>query len=208
MLPTADLVGFGIVCFAIAASPGPATAFIIACRLRDGHRPALAGVAGSLLIGAACALGISAAPAAVAALFDAVRAIAPAVVLVMALRMGWPKAAPRARPAERRLRLAPGRLVEGMLINLLNPGQYAVFLFIVSGFLAPQEQTMFVCRFALGVLFTTVGAITYLAVAHMVGRLLPANGVPSNAHRWQRWGSAALLAGIAVVLLLAPPGPG
>jgi threonine/homoserine/homoserine lactone efflux protein len=174
---------FAVAAVAVLLVPGPAVLFIVTRSVEHGRPAALALLAGIHLGTSvhviAAAVGLSAVIAASPTAYDAVRYLGAAYLIVVGvralLRRGDDGSEPRPpRPASRR-RL----LVEGIVVNVLNPKMALFFLAFMPQFVDPSRGSASVQVLVLGAVFVLLGLVTdgtYALVAATVGQRVRARG--------------------------------
>jgi threonine/homoserine/homoserine lactone efflux protein len=207
-LPDGPALGiFLLAALVLLVTPGPAVLYIVARSLDQGHRAGLVSVlgvhAGTLVHVGAAAAGVSALLAASATAFGVVRYLGAGYLIYLGVRRllhRTPGLAAGLRP-ERRLGRA---LLDGFVVNVLNPKTALFFLAFLPQFVDPGRGTVGTQVAALGVLFVLLGLCTdgaYALTAGTAGAWLRARpGLPA-AERWVAGltfiglGTAAALAG-------------
>ncbi|MEZ5218419.1 MAG: LysE family translocator [Ilumatobacteraceae bacterium] len=164
-MPTiTTLLTFAAASFGLLVIPGPAVLFIVNRSVADGRRVGLASVAGielgTLVHVAAAAVGLSAALAASATLFDAVKWIGAGYLVVIGLRTLI------TRPVKMSddlgaVTIAPRRAFrQGIVVNVFNPKVALFFLSFLPQFIDPTRGRAGLQALALGLVFVSIGTLT------------------------------------------------
>jgi threonine/homoserine/homoserine lactone efflux protein len=166
------LVSFGLVAGALIVVPGPSVLFVVGRAVSAGRRTALASVVGnSLGISLQLALfvaGLGAVIARSAAVFEALRVVAAAYLVLLGIRsivgrerMVVTSAAPRS--VARSVR-------EGFTVGATNPKGAVVFGALLTPFLDPQRGAIALQVLVLGSMVIVFGLLTDTGWALAAGR--------------------------------------
>jgi threonine/homoserine/homoserine lactone efflux protein len=196
---------FLLTCLIVVASPGTGAVYTIAAGLGRGSGP-------SVLAAFACTLGIvphlAAAMTGLAAvlhssalLFDVIKYAGVAYLLWMAVQTLREKGA-LSISAERRT-LPPARvLVDGILLNLLNPKLSIFFIAFLPQFMSTDAESPLVDMMALSLMFMAMTFVVFalygLFAAAMRERVLARPAIMA----WLRRGFAAAFFGLAARLAM------
>jgi threonine/homoserine/homoserine lactone efflux protein len=144
--------------------PGPSVLYIVSQSVEHGRRAGLLGVLGvhigTLVHITAATVGLSALLVSSATLFDAVRMIGAAYLIVLGVRAVLGRGEARAQaPAAREMR--PGRIVRrGILVNVTNPKTALFFFAFLPQFVRPGDGPVALQMAVLGLTFLVLGLIT------------------------------------------------
>lgn len=164
------LASFVPVAALLTLVPGAATVLVIRRAALSGRRAAFATTVGNeigvLVWAVSAGLGLAAVVAASATLFDVIKLLGAAVLIVLGLRAllrGSDVTAPS--PA------APDRsaLRAGMLTSLANP-KLAVFYVALFPQFVPRGDSILLASFAMGALLVVLDLVWYSALAALVAR--------------------------------------
>lgn len=195
------LLTFVPLALALNLTPGADMMFCLAQGLRGGPRPALAAAAGVSMGGMVNAslagLGLGALIASVPHLFDAIRWIGVAYLLVLAVRtLRRPLKLCDAPPI--RVRRA---FRDGFIINLTNPKVIFFILAFIPQFVDPARPVL--PQFLIfGAVIGIGGFIVNGLVGSFAGGLGRALARDPRIDRALRWATGAVFAGLAIKLAL------
>lgn len=163
----AILVGFVFI-------PGPAVLLTLARASTAGTRVGLAtglGIAvGDLVHTAMLILGLSAAIAASAMLFNLIKYAGAAYLIYLGMRAIFERATP-AQLAVRPALSAPVAFRQAILAEVLNPKSAMFFLAFLPQFVQPENGPIAIQLAVLGVLFVAMGLVSTITVAICAGRV-------------------------------------
>jgi threonine/homoserine/homoserine lactone efflux protein len=188
-------VSTGLTLFVVAAlvllvTPGPAVLYIVTRSLDQGRRAGLVSVLGvhlgTLVHIAAASAGLSALLATSATAFSVVKYLGAAYLVVLGVRRLLDRTPPAARGQEdqRRLRRA---LVDGIVVNVLNPKTALFFLAFLPQFVDVSRGGVGVQILGLGLVFVALGLVTdglYAVGAGTAARWLRGNPRFLAGERW------------------------
>lgn len=196
---------FLIAALALAVTPGPGMAYVVARTVAGGRAEGLASCLGTGLGGLAhvlaAALGLSALLAQSALAFSVLKYLGAAYLVYLGLRLLLRKDTPAivCGPAVQGPRRA---LLEGMVVEALNVKTALFFLAFLPQFLRPHEPAM-AQLFLMGcicVMLNTAADVVAVFAAH---RWLQSGGVRSARARWLTRASGLTLLGLGAWLALA-----
>lgn len=205
----ATLAFFVLASLALLATPGPAVLYIVARSIDQGR---LAGVVsmlgvhlGSLVHVLAAALGLSALVLSSAIAFTAIKYLGAAYLIWLGVRKllgrdGARTAVPLARRGHRRL------LVEGMIVNVLNPKTALFFLAFLPQFVDPALGGVVGQFVFFGCLFVALGVASdglYALGAGSARQLLRGS---ERFRRIDRYLTGSVFVGLGVATALAGDG--
>ena len=201
MIDLFALLDFVPLALALTLTPGADMMFCLAQGLRGGPRPALAAAAGVSMGGMVnvtlAGLGLGALIASVPHLFDVIRWIGVAYLLVLAVKtlrrpLKLSDAAPiRVRRAFR----------DGFIINLTNPKVIFFILAFIPQFVDPARPVL--PQFLIfGAVIGVGGFIVNGLVGSFAGGLGRALARDPRIDRALRWATGAVFAGLAIKLAL------
>jgi threonine/homoserine/homoserine lactone efflux protein len=203
---------FAMAAVAVLLVPGPAVVLIVTRTVEHGRPAALVVLAGVHLGTSvhvlAAAAGLSAALAASPSALDALRYAGAAYLIAMGLFAVLRAPPDEARDAEgaRRLASPPRLLVEGMIVNVLNPKMVVFFIAFMPEFVDRSRGPVSVQVLVLGAIFIVLGLVTYGAyalVAAKIGDRLRARGGVANGLRYV---SGCMFVGLGVIAALSGAG--
>src|SRR5262249_29467255 len=203
-LPDASSLGlFVVAALVLLLTPGPAVLYIVTRSIDDGRRAGLVSMlgvnVGTLVHVAAAAVGLSAVLVASATAFTIVKWLGAAYLVYLGVRRILDRTVPAAVATARRRRQLRRAVVDGVVVNTLNPKTALVFLAVLPQFVGlargrPEGQIL-----ALGLTFVLLGMVTDGAYALSAG----------TAARWlrgrprflasERWISGGVYIGLGVV---------
>jgi threonine/homoserine/homoserine lactone efflux protein len=199
-LPT--LAAFALVCFGLAATPGPNVVYLVSRSICQGRAAGYISLTGTLtgffVYMFATALGLTALLMAVPIAYDALRFAGAAYLAFLA----WQALKPGGRSPFQLRRLAPdsARRLYGMglMTNLLNPKAAMLYLSLLPQFIDPARGHVFAQSILLSltqmVVSMTVNG-TFIAAAGTIAGFL------AGRPRWmvaQRWLMGTVLGGLAL----------
>jgi threonine/homoserine/homoserine lactone efflux protein len=193
------LLTFLPVAILLSLTPGVATALVVRNAARGGRRQAFLTTSGNSLgvLAWACfaAVGIAAVVAASAAVFDAVKLVGAALLLVIGVRslLGG---------HERGVVTSSGRSAfrEGLVTSLVNPKLAAFFVALFPQFI-PRGAPVLPSALAMGVVIVAVDLVWYSTLALLVARARQAFIDGGWGRRIERL-TGAVLIGLGVRLAL------
>jgi threonine/homoserine/homoserine lactone efflux protein len=167
------LLVFVAASLALLVIPGPAVMYIVARSIDQGRSAgivsALGLAAGSVILIAAAAFGVSALLAASPVAFDVVRYAGAAYLAFLGIRTALSKPVPVADTHSSREPL--GRIfAEGVVVNLLNPKTALFFFAFLPQFVNPQGNVRLQIV-ALGLTFSLMGMATDSIYAIVAGAI-------------------------------------
>lgn len=187
----------------LTVTPGADMALISRSVLAGGRAPAFAatlGIAVGLVVHACLsALGLSVILARSATLFEAVRLLGAAYLVVLGLHTllaARPAVAvgPReTKPGQRRLGAA---FLHGLATNLLNPKVALFYLTLLPQFIRPDDVVLR-RSLLLASIHIVLGVVWLTLYAHLIRRLAAALGRPS-VRRWLERATGAMLVGLGL----------
>jgi threonine/homoserine/homoserine lactone efflux protein len=201
----------GLALFVAAAlvllvTPGPAVLYIVTRSLDQGRRAGLVSVLGvhlgTLVHIAAAAAGLSALLATSATAFGVVKYLGAAYLVVLGVRRLLDRTPPAARDHDdgRRLRRA---LVDGIVVNVLNPKTALFFLAFLPQFVDVSRADVGVQILGLGLIFVVLGLVTdglYAVSAGAAAQWLRGN---PRFLASERWVAGTMYVGLGVAAGLA-----
>ncbi|MBT5266341.1 MAG: LysE family translocator [Rhodospirillaceae bacterium] len=206
LLPTGrELSVFTVAAFAMGASPGPGMLYVVARSLGEGRLAALVSVlglsSGSFINCLVAAAGLSALLRVSPLAYDFVRYAGAAYLVYLAIQIM--RAGSRVGIGEIAT-LATGRLWaiyrQAVVTNILNPKSGLFYLAFVPQFTDPERGSVFAQFILLGLIFNILGNSLNMAVGLFFGQI--GDWLSRHPGFWsaQKWGSAIILAGLAVHL--------
>lgn len=158
----ATFVAFASASLVLLLVPGPAVTYIVSRSLADGHRTAMAAVAGveigNFLHVVAATLGLSAILATSATAFSAVKWLGVAYLVTVGVRTL--ATIPPDLSIEQSHASARSALTRGVVINALNPKVALFFLSFLPQFVDDHTGSPALQTFVLGLTFVTLGCVT------------------------------------------------
>jgi threonine/homoserine/homoserine lactone efflux protein len=202
------LLTFVPVAALLSVTPGAATALVVRNAARGGRRHAFLTTSGNsigvLVWGCFAAVGIATLVATSVAVFDAVKLVGAAVLIVIGLRSLRGRDSGEARGAGRfgTAVSAPGRaaLREGLLTSLANP-KLAVFFVALFPQFVPRGAPMLPSALAMAGVIVAVDLVWYSTLALLVARARNAFVAGGWARRVERL-TGAVLIGLGIRLAL------
>lgn len=165
MLDPSTLLVFATAAIVVLLIPGPSVLYIVSQSVEHGRRAGLLAVVGvhigTLVHITAATVGLSALLVSSATLFDAVRLVGAAYLIVIGARavLGRGQAPSLQAPAAREMR--PGRIVRwGILVNVTNPKTALFFFAFLPQFVRPGDGPVALQMAVLGLTFLVLGLIT------------------------------------------------
>ncbi len=165
MLDPSTLLVFATAAIVVLLIPGPSVLYIVSQSVEHGRRAGLLAVLGvhigTLVHITAATVGLSALLVSSATLFDAVRLVGAAYLIVIGARavLGRGQTAGSQVPAAREMR--PGRIVRrGILVNVTNPKTALFFFAFLPQFVRPGDGPVALQMAVLGLIFLVLGLIT------------------------------------------------
>jgi threonine/homoserine/homoserine lactone efflux protein len=188
-----SLALFAAAALALLVVPGPAVLFIVARSVEGGRRAGLVSTlgvhVGSLVHVAAASLGLSALVVRSATAFTVVKYAGAAYLVFLGLRrlLSRGDAAEATNGARTDGRPPRRLLVEGAVVNVLNPKTALFFLAFLPQFADPDSGHVGLQLALLGLVFVALGLVsdgTYALLAGTVGERLRARRGFVRAERW------------------------
>jgi threonine/homoserine/homoserine lactone efflux protein len=204
MVTATQLLGFGIVAFGMACSPGPNMLYLASRSVTQGRWAgvvSLLGVATGFVFWVfMSALGITALLVAVPYGYQGLKLAGAGYLLWLA----WQTVRPGAEPAFATRPLSPDRPLRlygmGLVTNLLNPKAAVLYLSLLPQFVAPARGHVFGQSLLLGCVQIAVSLSVNLVVIWGAGGLARWLGTRPSWLRVQRWLLASVLGALAVRL--------
>ena len=204
-MPDPSLYGlFVLAALALLAVPGPAVLYIVGQSIEGGRRAGVVSAVGihcgSLVHVAAAAVGLSSLLVSSARAFDVVKYAGAAYLIFIGLRTllsGRP-----ARSGERPPRGSRRRLVDGALVQILNPKTALCFFAFLPQFVDVEAGGAGVQMAMLAVTFILLGLVSdgvYALVAGAFAARLRASPRAAGAGRWASGGTRVCLGVAAAV---------
>jgi len=189
--------------------PGPAVLYIVARSVDQGRTAGLVSVVGihlaTLVHIAAAAAGLSAVVASSAQAFAVVKYLGAAYLVYLGVRRLIERDADGRAPDPARQSLRRV-LVQGALVNLLNPKTALFFLAFLPQFVDPARGAFAVQIILLGAIFVALGLVSDGAYALLAGTAARRLRSSTGVIRLQRYSSAAVYLGLGVATALARKG--
>lgn len=204
MLPeTAQLLLFAGSAILLLVTPGPAVLYVVTRSAEQGRIAgicsALGLVAGGAVHVAAAALGLSALLVSSPALFTAVQLAGAAYLVFLGIRTLAERPADATAASSLRAPRTLGRLlVDGLVVNLLNPKAALFFLAFLPQFTDPARGSMPLQILSLGGLFLVLALASDTAFALAAGSLAPWFRAHPHRLRARRWVTGAVYLGLGV----------
>lgn len=206
MPDSSTLLLFTAAALALLIVPGPSILYIVARGIDQGRGAALAssfGVgAGSFIHTVAATLGLSALLATSATAFTVVKFLGAAYLIYLGVQTL--RARPEATSVSSRAPRSLGRIVvQGMVVEMLNPKVALFYLAFLPQFVDPARGSVAAQTLFLGSVMVGLGVITdgsYALAAGSAGSWLKRN---RGYLRAQRYVSAAIYLGLGVTTALA-----
>lgn len=204
MLPdTPQLLLFLGAAIVLLATPGPAVLFLVARSTEQGRIAGLCSalglVAGGAVHVAAAALGLSALLASSPVLYSAVQLAGAAYLVFLGIRTLAERpptdVEEAGRPAPRSRRRL---MVDGLVVNLLNPKAALFFLAFLPQFTDPARGAAALQILALGGLFLTLALVNDSFYALAAGALAPWFRAHPGRLAARRWITGAVYLGLGV----------
>jgi threonine/homoserine/homoserine lactone efflux protein len=204
---THDLVVFLLASLALLIVPGPAVVYIVARSIDRGRAAgiisALGLAAGSVVLVAAAAFGVSALLATSPRAFDAVRTLGAGYLAYLGLRTAFSKGAAD-EPAGGDGQPLRRVFAEGIVVNLLNPKTALFFFAFLPQFVNPEGGVR-TQIFLLGLTFSAMGMVTDSVYATLGGAVAGRLRTDPRFPRARRAAVATTYLALAVLALLARP---
>ena len=182
--------------------PGPAVLYVVTRSIEMGRSGGLASVAGittgTVVFVALAAVGLSSLILASTAVFDAVKYVGAAYLLVLGVRrlLGRGLEPPEEEAVPRTRRRA---YAQGVFVNLTNPKTIVFVFAFLPQFVNPNAQHAWVQVVALGLSFALLGFLSdsmwALAAGTVADRLRGSAGIA----RVQRWVGGPVLVGLGIL---------
>jgi threonine/homoserine/homoserine lactone efflux protein len=207
MVPEWSSLGlFVVAALVLLLTPGPAVLYIVTRSIDQGRRAGLVSVlgvhVGTLVHILAAAAGISAVLAASATAFGVLKYLGAAYLVFLGVR----RLLDRTRPGPAAPRGARGlrrTLLDGVIVNVLNPKTALFFLAFLPQFVTVSRGHVGAQILALGVVFVLLGVITDSLYALGAGTAAAwLRGRPRLLVR-ERWVSGSLYIGLGVAAALS-----
>jgi threonine/homoserine/homoserine lactone efflux protein len=199
---------FGLFCaaaLALIVVPGPAVTYVVTQSLDKGRSAGLVsalGIAcGGLVHVAAATAGLSALIASSASAFTVVKLAGAAYLIVLGLLRLAGRSSDE--PSEREQAPPQRLLVQGAIVNVLNPKTALFFLAFLPQFVDPARGSVALQAALLGVVFVTLAVIsdsTYAVVAAALAERIRGN---ERARRVKRWVSGGIFVALGVTAAAA-----
>lgn len=173
MIELHNLLTFSLAAFVVIIAPGPVVTVVIANSLRNGVAAGLATVAGSLLglailIGLVV-LGLGAAAAAFADLFEWIRILGAAYLIWLGVKLI--RSGLRPDGAQGAVEVgARGFFAQGFLMAISNPKTLLFFGAFLPQFIDPAAGDATMQAALLGLVFTVIAGVSDSAYAFAAGR--------------------------------------
>lgn len=187
--------------------PGPAVLYIVGRSIAQGRRAGLVSILGihmaTLVHVAAAALGISALLASSALAFSIVKYAGAAYLIWLGLRKLFGPAQPGRNDLPPGARAQARLLLDGFIVNLLNPKTALFFLAFLPQFVDVSRGHVGMQIAVLGLLFTAVGLLTdggYALAAGTAGNFLKRS---RGYLRFERYVSGVLFIGLGLTAAFA-----
>ena len=188
--------------------PGPAVLYVVTRSIEMGRSGGLASVAGittgTVVFVALAAVGLSSLILASTAVFDAVKYVGAAYLLVLGVRrlLGRGLEPPEEEAVPRTRRRA---YAQGVFVNLTNPKTIVFVFAFLPQFVNPNAQHAWVQVVALGLSFALLGFLSdsmwALAAGTVADRLRGSTGIA-----WvQRWIGGSVLVGLGILAAVWTP---
>lgn len=206
MIEGPTLVAYLVASAAIIVAPGPGQALVLARTLSDGRRAGIMTAAGlnvgTVIHAVAAALGLSALLAQSALLFEIVKYLGAAYLVVLglqALRTSREDSGNRAP-------IAPGRSAgafrRALITGLLNPKIALFFLAFLPQFVDPRRGSTFLQFLLLGSLLAAVDTVYESLLVLLAVKLRNTSLGSSRLGRWRERTTGGVLVGLGLRLAL------
>jgi threonine/homoserine/homoserine lactone efflux protein len=188
--------------------PGPAVLYVVTRSIEMGRTGGLASVAGITTGTAAyvalAAAGLSSLLLASTALFDTVRYVGAAYLLLLGLRrlFGRGRDEPDEQAAPRTRRRAYS---QGVVVNLTNPKTIVFIFAFLPQFVDPHAQHPWVQVLLLGLTFTLLGFLSDSMWALAAGTVADRLRGAERLARVQRWLGGGVLVGLGILAAVWTP---
>jgi threonine/homoserine/homoserine lactone efflux protein len=206
MLPLSSLLGFALVSFGMALTPGPNMIYLISRSISQGAVAgliSLGGVALGFVFYMLCAaFGITALLFAVPYAYDALRLAGAAYLLWLA----WQAMRPNGRSPFQVKKLkvdGPRKLFAmGLVTNLLNPKIAMLYVALLPQFIDPAGASVLTQSLVLGSIQTVISVSVNAMIALTAGTIALFLGTRPTWLLIQRWLMGTVLAGLALRMAL------
>ncbi|MBN9221418.1 MAG: LysE family translocator [Mesorhizobium sp.] len=174
MIDPSTLITYVAVVLGFVFIPGPATLLTVARATSSGTKAGIAtgaGVAaGDIFHTVMAMVGISAIIAASAVLFSIIKYIGAAYLIYLGIRAMIEKAP--ANPTAGTLAISPGKAFrQAVLTEILNPKTALFFLAFLPQFVRPENGSVMLQLFTLGIIFVLLGLFSTVVFALSAGGL-------------------------------------
>jgi threonine/homoserine/homoserine lactone efflux protein len=203
---SSSLLGFALVAFGLAITPGPNMMYLVSRSISQGRRAALVSL-GGVAIGfvfymVAAAVGLTALLFTVPLAYDVLRFAGAAYLLYLA----WQALRPGGRSVfqVRELSVDSHRrlVVMGLLTNLLNPKAAMLYLSLLPQFIDPTRGSVLTQSLILGSLQIVISLTVNAVVASAAGTISRFLGTRPTWMTLQRWLMGTVLAGLGLRMAL------
>jgi threonine/homoserine/homoserine lactone efflux protein len=198
-----DVAGFALAVLLFELTPGPNMAWLAGLAATEGRRHGMAAVAGIAVgligNGLLAALGLAALLQAAPDLSVALRLVGAAVLALLAV-MTWREADQPAR-ASTAPQASMRSFGAGLILNLINPKAYVVFLVIAPQFIAGTALSV---RDGLILTFISAAIATLIHIGIVLAGARAHAWVQDPARtKWVKRSFAVIMLGIAILFALA-----